>query len=156
MSTPARIEKLPAWLFVMVAGMLGTFVRAAADLAASAHPGPSFLVSAWSTWLVNLAGAALLGWVSATLDSRVPSPASARARFFFATGLCGALTTYSTLLLATTRALLVHPVAALVQTLLMLALGVAVGAFTWRLARRRALRRASTPGRRVDAGGGNA
>jgi CrcB protein len=49
----------------------------------------------WATFVVNLVGAALLGWFVTRLGERLP-PSTYR-RPFLATGICGALTTFSTL-----------------------------------------------------------
>jgi CrcB protein len=49
----------------------------------------------WATFVVNMVGAALLGWFVTGLGERLP-PSTYR-RPFLATGLCGALTTFSTL-----------------------------------------------------------
>ena len=49
----------------------------------------------WATFAVNMLGAALLGWFVTRLGERLP-PSTYR-RPFLATGLCGALTTFSTL-----------------------------------------------------------
>jgi fluoride exporter len=49
----------------------------------------------WATFLANLAGALLLGVFVTRLQERLP-PSSYR-RPFLGTGLCGALTTFSTL-----------------------------------------------------------
>jgi CrcB protein len=49
----------------------------------------------WATFLVNMVGAALLGWFVTRLGERLP-PSTYR-RPFLATGICGALTTFSTL-----------------------------------------------------------
>jgi fluoride exporter len=49
----------------------------------------------WATFVVNMLGAALLGWFVTRLGERLP-PSTYR-RPFLATGLCGALTTFSTL-----------------------------------------------------------
>src|ERR1700760_2909878 len=49
----------------------------------------------WATFLVNMVGAALLGWFVTRLGE--PLPPSTYRRPFLATGLCGALTTFSTL-----------------------------------------------------------
>jgi CrcB protein len=57
----------------------------------------------WATFLVNAAGAALLGWVVTQ-----PWEHAARAherRLFLGTGFCGALTTFSTLQLELLRML---------------------------------------------------
>jgi CrcB protein len=49
----------------------------------------------WATFVVNLLGAALLGWSVTRLGERLP-PSTYR-RPFLGTGICGALTTFSTL-----------------------------------------------------------
>jgi fluoride exporter len=49
----------------------------------------------WATFVVNMVGAALLGWFVTRLGERLP-PSTYR-RPFLATGICGALTTFSTL-----------------------------------------------------------
>jgi len=49
----------------------------------------------WATFIVNMVGAALLGWFVTRLGERLP-PSTYR-RPFLGTGLCGALTTFSTL-----------------------------------------------------------
>jgi CrcB protein len=57
----------------------------------------------WATFIVNLVGAALLGWFVTRLGERLP-PATYR-RPFLGTGICGALTTFSTLQLELFRML---------------------------------------------------
>lgn len=64
---------------VYVGGAAGTLLRAAAA---------EGIASPWATLLVNLAGAALLGWVLVALPARRP---------LLGTGLCGGLTTFSTI-----------------------------------------------------------
>jgi fluoride exporter len=49
----------------------------------------------WATFAVNIAGAFVLGWASTRLQERLP--VSAYRRPFLGTGLCGALTTFSTM-----------------------------------------------------------
>ena len=49
----------------------------------------------WATFAVNIAGAALLGYFVTRLQERLPL--SAYRRPFLGTGICGALTTFSTL-----------------------------------------------------------
>ena len=49
----------------------------------------------WGTFIVNMVGAALLGWFVTRLGERLP-PSTYR-RPFLGTGVCGALTTFSTL-----------------------------------------------------------
>jgi fluoride exporter len=48
----------------------------------------------WATFAVNVAGALLLGYFITRLQERLPT--SAYKRPFLGTGLCGALTTFST------------------------------------------------------------
>lgn len=78
-------------LAVFAGGALGTAVRAALarGLPHDAGAWP------WATFVVNLVGAFLLGWWATRL---LRSPAAdPRARPFLATGVCGGLTTFSTL-----------------------------------------------------------
>jgi CrcB protein len=49
----------------------------------------------WATFTVNMIAAALLGWFVTRLGERLPP--SAYRRPFLATGVCGALSTFSTL-----------------------------------------------------------
>ena len=49
----------------------------------------------WATFVVNLGGAFLLGWLVTRLQERLPQ--SAYKRPLLGTGVCGALTTFSTL-----------------------------------------------------------
>src|SRR3954453_3305613 len=49
----------------------------------------------WATFLVNMVGAALLGWFVTRLGERLP-PSTYR-RPLLGTGICGALTAFSTL-----------------------------------------------------------
>ena len=48
----------------------------------------------WATFMVNVGGAALLGYLATRLQERLPL--SAYRRPLLGTGLCGALTTFST------------------------------------------------------------
>ena len=64
---------------IAVGGALGTLARAVVA---------EGLASPWATLLVNVAGAALLGYVVVALPSRRP---------LLGTGFCGGLTTFSTL-----------------------------------------------------------
>ncbi|MEV4421468.1 fluoride efflux transporter CrcB [Patulibacter sp. NPDC049589] len=83
---------------VFLGGMLGTLARAGLAEAVP-HDDPA----AWpgATFAVNLVGAALLGWWSTRL-LRDPG-ADPRLRPFLATGICGGLTTFSTLQLELVR-----------------------------------------------------
>jgi CrcB protein len=76
---------------VFAGGCLGALARAGLAEAVVDHPGRW----PWVTFGVNVAGAALLGYFVTRLQERLP-PAAYR-RPFLATGLCGALTTFSTL-----------------------------------------------------------
>ena len=57
----------------------------------------------WATFVVNVAGAALLGYLATRLQERLPL--SAYRRPLLGTGLCGALTTFSTMQLELLRML---------------------------------------------------
>jgi CrcB protein len=85
-------------LAVFTGGALGTLGRAglseALPHAVTAWP--------WATFAVNVVGAFLLGYVVARLDGR---DAPTYQRPFWGTGLCGGLTTFSTLQLELFRML---------------------------------------------------
>jgi fluoride exporter len=55
----------------------------------------------WATFLVNVAGAFLLGWAVTRLQERLPL--SAYRRPLLGTGFCGALTTFSTFQIETLK-----------------------------------------------------
>ena len=78
-------------LAVFAGGCLGALARAglAEALPHGAGEWP------WATFVANLAGAALLGWAVTRMQERLPP--STWGRPFLGTGLCGALTTFSTL-----------------------------------------------------------
>ncbi|WP_030553004.1 fluoride efflux transporter CrcB [Streptomyces exfoliatus] len=73
------------WLLVVAGGAVGAPLRYLADRAARARFGPGF---PWGTFLVNVAGSFLLGLLTGV--------ASVHVHLLLGTGLCGALTTYST------------------------------------------------------------
>ena len=75
---------------VFVGGGLGALARAGLDQAFPAGAGWP-----WATFVANVAGTALLAWFATRLQERLP-PSTYR-RPLLATGLCGALTTFSTL-----------------------------------------------------------
>lgn len=72
---------------VFVGGALGTLARAALGHVLAVPPGHW----PWSTFIVNIVGAALLGYVA----TRLPAPGFRRS--LLGTGLCGGLTTFSTM-----------------------------------------------------------
>jgi CrcB protein len=76
---------------VFAGGVAGALARAGVNEALPIHAGQW----PWATLLVNVAGAALLGWV-------VAGP---RYHRLLGTGFCGALTTFSTLQLELLRML---------------------------------------------------
>lgn len=76
---------------VFVGGALGTLARA--GLAVLAPPAPGHWP--WPTFVVNIAGAFLLGYFTTRLLERLP--VSSYRRPLLGTGLCGGLTTFSTM-----------------------------------------------------------
>ena len=78
-------------LAIFVGGAVGALLRAGLEEAfpASGHDWP------WATFVVNVVGAALLAYFATRLQERLPP--STYPRPFLGTGLCGALTTFSTL-----------------------------------------------------------
>jgi CrcB protein len=84
---------------IFAGGFLGAVSRYALSEALPADPG----TWPWGTFVANVVGAALLGYGATRLQERLPL--SAHARPFLATGLCGALTTFSTLQLEVLRML---------------------------------------------------
>jgi CrcB protein len=75
---------------IFVGGAVGALARAglAEGLAHSPTSWP------WATFIVNVAGAFMLGYFATRLQERLPL--SAYRRPLLGTGLCGALTTFST------------------------------------------------------------
>ena len=78
-------------LAVAAGGAIGTWARLGLAEALPVHPGSW----PWATLTANLAGAALLGWAGTLLLERTPPTAYRRP--FVGGGLCGGLTTFSTL-----------------------------------------------------------
>jgi fluoride exporter len=79
----------PAAIFA--GGALGALLRVGLVELAPPEPGEW----PWATLIANLVGAALLGYIATRLQERLPL--SAYRRPLLATGLCGALTTFSTM-----------------------------------------------------------
>jgi CrcB protein len=82
---------------VFAGGVIGVIPRAVLEQSLAAAPG----TWPWATFLVNIAAAALLGYVVAWLGAHHPRTMYVRA--FAATGVCGALSTFSTLALELIR-----------------------------------------------------
>ena len=78
---------------IFVGGCLGAGMRAGLEQGFPVHPG----VWPWATFSANIAGALLLAWLITRLQERLPPTMYLRA--LLATGFCGALTTFSTLVL---------------------------------------------------------
>jgi CrcB protein len=76
---------------IFAGGTAGALARAGLEEALPRHAGSW----PWTTFAVNVAGAFLLGYFVTRLQERLPL--SAYRRPFLGTGLCGALTTFSTL-----------------------------------------------------------
>ena len=76
---------------IFVGGFAGAIARAELAEAIPFHAGSW----PWATFLVNLVGAFLLGYFTTRLQERLP--VSAYRRPLLGTGLCGALTTFSTM-----------------------------------------------------------
>ena len=84
---------------IFAGGFIGAIARAAlADISpADAGQWP------WATFIVNVVGAFLLGYVTTRLQERLPL--SSYRRPLLGTGFCGALTTFSTMQLELLRML---------------------------------------------------
>jgi CrcB protein len=88
-SLPRDRQELAA---IFAGGFLGAIARAALAQAWTAGPDQW----PWATFLVNMLGAALLGYFVTRLQERLPPSLYRRA--FLGTGICGALTTFSTVM----------------------------------------------------------
>jgi CrcB protein len=82
---------------ILAGGAIGTLARGGLAEALPQRPGHW----PWATFIVNLAGAFILGWLLTRLAERTAP--SRHWRFFAGTGFCGALTTFSTLQVETWR-----------------------------------------------------
>jgi CrcB protein len=82
---------------VFVGGAVGTVARAAVGTLAVADPGRW----PWPTFAVNIIGAFLLGYFTTRLLERLPL--SSYRRPSLGTGLCGGLTTFSTMQVETLK-----------------------------------------------------
>ncbi|MFF4172210.1 fluoride efflux transporter FluC [Streptomyces sp. NPDC001744] len=84
-------------LLVAAGGAVGASLRHLTDRAVQARHGTAF---PWGTLTVNVVGSLLLGLLTGAVLS---GAAGHTARLLLGTGLCGALTTYSTLSYETLR-----------------------------------------------------
>jgi fluoride exporter len=82
---------------VFIGGALGTVARTGLSLLAPADPARW----PWATFTVNIVGAFLLGYFTTRLLERLPL--SSYRRPMLGTGLCGGLTTFSTMQVETLR-----------------------------------------------------
>lgn len=82
---------------VFVGGALGTLARAALEALAAPDPGRW----PWPTFVANIVGALLLGYFTTRLLERLP--VSSYRRPLLGTGLCGGLTTFSTMQVETLK-----------------------------------------------------
>jgi CrcB protein len=84
---------------VFAGGALGALARAVFDAVAAPAPG----TWPWPTFTVNVIGAFLLGYFTTRLLERLPMTSYRRP--LLGTGLCGGLTTFSTMQVETLRML---------------------------------------------------
>jgi fluoride exporter len=82
---------------IFAGGFLGTIARAGLAQGLAAPPGRW----PWATFIVNILGAFLLGFFVTRLQERLPPSMYGRA--FLGAGICGALTTFSTMMLELLR-----------------------------------------------------
>ncbi|HEU4701648.1 MAG TPA: fluoride efflux transporter CrcB [Conexibacter sp.] len=82
---------------ILAGGAAGALARAAVAEMLPRAPG----AWPWATFSVNLFGAALLAWLTTRLTEMVAP--TRHWRFLLGTGLCGALTTFSTFQVETIR-----------------------------------------------------
>lgn len=85
------------WLLVLAGGMIGAPLRYLTDRAVQARHGTAF---PWGTLTVNIMGCLILGVLTGAVAA---GAASSHVQLFLGTGLCGALTTYSTFSYETLR-----------------------------------------------------
>ncbi|MFR9754000.1 fluoride efflux transporter CrcB [Nocardia sp. 004] len=83
-----------SWLFVIIGAMIGAPIRYLTDRAVQARHDSVF---PWGTFTVNLTGSFLLGVLTGAVST------DSALRLLIGTGLCGALTSYSTFSYETLR-----------------------------------------------------
>jgi CrcB protein len=92
-AAPSFVHDRQELAAIFAGGFLGTVARA--SLAQSVNERPDQWP--WATFAVNMLGAALLGYLITRLQERLPPSLYRRA--LLGTGLCGGLTTFSTMAL---------------------------------------------------------
>ncbi|SOD89990.1 fluoride efflux transporter CrcB [Streptomyces sp. Ag109_G2-15] len=85
------------WLLVVVGAMVGAPLRYLTDRAVQARHDSLF---PWGTFVVNVTGSLILGLLTGALSAGAAGP---HLQLLIGTGLCGALTTYSTFSYETLR-----------------------------------------------------
>jgi CrcB protein len=85
------------WVLVIVGGMVGAPLRYLTDRAVQSRHDTVF---PWGTFTVNVVGCLILGTLT---GAAVAGAASSHLQLLLGTGLCGALTTYSTFSFETLR-----------------------------------------------------
>ncbi|GHJ41763.1 fluoride efflux transporter CrcB [Streptomyces sp. TS71-3] len=85
------------WLLVLAGAVVGAPLRYLTDRAVQARHESVF---PWGTFTVNVAGSLVLGLVTGAVTA---GAASSQVQLLLGTGLCGALTTYSTFSYETLR-----------------------------------------------------
>jgi CrcB protein len=85
------------WVLVVVGGMIGAPLRYLTDRAVRSWHGTDF---PWGTFAVNITGSLVLGTLTGAVAA---GAADSHLQLLLGTGLCGALTTYSTFSYETLR-----------------------------------------------------
>ena len=117
---------------IFAGGFLGTIARAALAQSLAVRPDQW----PWATFAVNILAALVLGVVITRYQERLPSRTPGRA--FLGTGFCGALSTFSTMMLELLRMIDgAHWVLALGYTGASVACGLGAVLLSSRLTRRR-------------------
>jgi CrcB protein len=120
---------------IFAGGFLGAVARAELTEALPRHGGQW----PWATFIVNIAGAFMLGYFTTRLQERLPL--SAYRRPLLGTGICGGLTTFSTMQLELVDLLDDgHAGMALAYSLSSIVVGFAAVAVATNLVRRASLR----------------
>ncbi|GHB33914.1 putative fluoride ion transporter CrcB 2 [Streptomyces xanthochromogenes] len=86
-----------SWIYVVLGAAIGAPLRFLTDLAVQKRHDSVF---PWGTFTVNVVGCLILGTLTGAVTA---GAASSSVQLFVGTGLCGALTTYSTFSYETLR-----------------------------------------------------